>query len=58
MACNRPYGSYRPSEPFRDYPFRPRPADLADIRRQLALEEIAGGAVPGAVPAANAEGAE
>ena len=23
VACNRPYGSYRPGEEFRDYPFKP-----------------------------------
>lgn len=35
MACNRPYGSYRPGEPFRDYPFWPAGEDIATIRRQL-----------------------
>lgn len=40
MACNRPYGSYRPSEPFRDYPFLPRERDRADIREQLALDGL------------------
>lgn len=40
VACNRPYGSYRPGEEFRDYPFQPEEADLAVIRRQLAAEEI------------------
>ncbi|HLI45416.1 MAG TPA: radical SAM protein [Acidimicrobiales bacterium] len=39
-GCTRPYGSYRPSEPFRDFPFRPDPADLAGIRTDLALHEI------------------
>lgn len=39
-GCTRPYGSYRPSEPFRDYPFRPDPADLAEIRSQMQLEEL------------------
>jgi biotin synthase-related radical SAM superfamily protein len=39
-GCTRPYGSYRPSEPFRDFPFRPDPADLAGIRSDLALHEI------------------
>ena len=36
-GCTRPYGSYRPSEPFRDFPFAPTEADLAEIRAQLAL---------------------
>jgi biotin synthase-related radical SAM superfamily protein len=39
-GCTRPYGSYRPSEPFRDYPFRPTPDDLAEIRSQLELETL------------------
>ena len=28
VACNRPYGSYRPGEAFRDYPFAPEAADV------------------------------
>jgi biotin synthase-related radical SAM superfamily protein len=40
MACNRPYGSYRPGEEFRDYPFRPNAEDVAVIRQQMRLEEI------------------
>ena len=40
MACNRPYGSYRPGEEFRDYPFRPEADDLIVIRQQMRLEEI------------------
>jgi len=36
-GCTRPYGSYRPSEPFRDYPFLPTGTDLAEIRDQLGL---------------------
>jgi biotin synthase len=39
-GCTRPYGSYRPVEPFRDYPFAPTPSDLDDIRRQLCLEDV------------------
>ncbi len=39
-GCTRPYGSYRPSEPFRDYPFLPDDADMAEIRAQLRLEEL------------------
>jgi biotin synthase len=41
-GCTRPYGSYRPSEPFRDYPFLPSAADLDEIRRQLRLDEVLG----------------
>lgn len=40
MACNRPYGSYRPGEEFRDYPFAPETDDLIQIRQQMRLEEI------------------
>jgi biotin synthase len=36
-ACNRPFGSYRPGEPFRDYPFRPTGADIRRIVCQLRL---------------------
>jgi biotin synthase len=39
-GCTRPYGSYRPSEPIRDFPFLPDSADLAGIRRDLGLEEL------------------
>jgi lipoyl synthase len=39
-GCTRPYGSYRPAEPFRDFPFLPGAADLAGIRADLALPEI------------------
>lgn len=39
-ACNRPFGSYRPGEPFRDYPFVPEPADLRRIERELRLDEV------------------
>ncbi|MEE9126769.1 MAG: radical SAM protein [Planctomycetota bacterium] len=37
LACNRPYGSYRPGEEFRDYPFPPAPEDVATIREQMQL---------------------
>ncbi|MFQ5612914.1 MAG: radical SAM protein [Anaerolineae bacterium] len=40
MACNRPYGSYRPGEEYRDYPFRPEAEDLIVINHQLRLDEI------------------
>ncbi len=39
-GCSRPYGSYRPSETFRDFPFQPEEDDLTLIRKELALEEI------------------
>ncbi len=39
-GCTRPYGSYRPAEPFRDYPFVPAGSDLDDIRQQLRLDEV------------------
>jgi biotin synthase len=39
-GCTRPYGSYRPSEPIRDFPFLPDAADLAGIRTDLALDEL------------------
>ena len=38
VSCTRPFGSYRPSEPFRDYPFPPTAEDKQDIRRQLRLD--------------------
>ena len=37
MACNRPYGSYRPGEEFRDYPFKPTGDELNIIREQMQL---------------------
>lgn len=40
MTCNRPFGSYRPGEEFRDYPFRPDAGDIVTIRKQMRLEEI------------------
>jgi len=39
-GCTRPYGSYRPTEAFRDYPFAPTASDLEEIRLQLQLDEI------------------
>lgn len=39
-GCTRPYGSYRPTEPFRDYPFLPTAEDLRDIRAELALDQV------------------
>ena len=40
MACNRPYGSYRPGEEFRDYPFLPDASDLKIIRDEMKLSEM------------------
>ena len=40
VACNRPFGTYRPGEAFRRYPFRPTPGDLAVIRGELRVEDI------------------
>ncbi|OFW09394.1 MAG: hypothetical protein A3G20_09545 [Acidobacteria bacterium RIFCSPLOWO2_12_FULL_59_11] len=40
LACTRPFGSYRPGEPFRDYPFQPEPDDLQKIKEQLRLERL------------------
>jgi biotin synthase len=40
MACNRPYGSYRPSEEYRDYPFVPNEDDVKIIREQMRLDEV------------------
>jgi biotin synthase len=37
VSCTRPFGSYRPGEPFRDYPFIPTEEDRKQIRRQLRL---------------------
>jgi len=39
-GCTRPYGSYRPSEPFRDFPFLPDGVDLAGIRADLNLPTV------------------
>ncbi len=35
VACNRPFGNERPSQPIRNYPFPPEPEDIALIRLQL-----------------------
>ncbi|MBI4456611.1 MAG: radical SAM protein [Acidobacteria bacterium] len=40
LACNRPYGSYRPGEEFRDYPFQPARDDLIVICREMRLDEV------------------
>jgi biotin synthase len=43
-GCTRPFGSYRPGEPFRDYPFAPGASDLEEIRRSLELGDLVGAA--------------
>lgn len=40
LACNRPYGTYRPGEPFRDYPYPPTIADVGVIRGQVGFDEL------------------
>jgi biotin synthase len=40
MACNRPFGSYRPGEAFRDYPFLPAADDRPAIRAETRYEEL------------------
>lgn len=40
VACNRPYGSYRPGEEYRDYPFVPGENDLIIIRNEMRLDDI------------------
>ncbi|MEK6221204.1 MAG: radical SAM protein [Chloroflexota bacterium] len=40
VACNRPYGSYRPGEEYRDYPFIPEAKDLIVIKNQMRLDDI------------------
>ncbi|MEE9372268.1 MAG: radical SAM protein [Saprospiraceae bacterium] len=39
-GCSRPYGSYRPTESFRDFPFLPATDDMTLIRQELNLEEL------------------
>ena len=39
-GCTRPYGSYRPTEEFRDFPFAPTPADISEIKRELRIESL------------------
>jgi len=45
MACNRPYGSYRPGEEYRDYPFKPTGDELNVIREQMQLNGTIGNQV-------------
>lgn len=41
-GCTRPYGSYRPSEPFRDFPFLPTEEDASGIDQELGLDALIG----------------
>lgn len=43
LGCSRPYGSYRPSEPTRDFPYLPGPEETTRIRQELALDELLDG---------------
>lgn len=38
VACNRPYGNERPSDPIRNFPFMPEPEDIEEIKNQLEIE--------------------
>ncbi len=38
VACNRPYGNERPSEPIRNFPFMPEPQDVEEIKDQLGIK--------------------
>lgn len=40
LACNRPFGGYRPGEAFRDFPFLPLAEDKMEIRRSLKMSEV------------------
>jgi len=39
-GCSRPYGSYRPSEPMRDFPFKPLASDVRQIWGELCPDEL------------------
>ncbi len=39
-GCTRPMGSWRPTEDPRDFPWRPTPAETAEIRAALALDDL------------------
>lgn len=40
LVCSRPFGSYRPGESFRDFPFPPEEDDLRQVRKELHLGEL------------------
>jgi biotin synthase len=37
--CNRPFANERPSQPIRNFPFKPTANDIEDIKRQIWLYE-------------------
>lgn len=39
-GCTRPFGSYSPVEPIRDYPWLPTESDLTQIRDEMRLWEV------------------
>ncbi len=39
-GCSRPYGSYRPTDSYRDFPFLPEDDDIVQIREELQLEDL------------------
>ncbi|MDP7240274.1 MAG: radical SAM protein [Dehalococcoidia bacterium] len=40
LGCTRPFGSYRPGQPFRDFPFMPDSQDISRIKRELRLDRL------------------
>ena len=40
IGCNRPFGSYRPGESFRDFPFQPELEDIIRIKKESRFNEI------------------
>lgn len=40
LVCSRPFGSYRPGESFRDFPFLPEEQDRRKISQELKLSEL------------------
>lgn len=40
LVCSRPFGSYRPGESFRDFPFSPQEDDLRRVRKELGPEGL------------------
>lgn len=37
LACNRPFSNERPSQPIRNFPFKPSKEDVDEIKRQICL---------------------
>ncbi|MCX6557124.1 MAG: hypothetical protein NTW95_06795, partial [Candidatus Aminicenantes bacterium] len=40
VACNRPFGNERASEPMRNYPFQPGPEDIERILPQIWDDDL------------------